>query len=108
MKVLKIIGIVLLVLIGIPLVIALFVSKDFSYEKSVSINAPIDSVWLNTNSLAALDQWSPWLEKDPNMKTEKSGTDGQVGAMSSWDSDVEGVGKGSQTISNVQAPTLLE
>ena len=31
-----------------------------------------------------------------------------VGAMASWESDVEEVGKGSQTISKIEPPTLLE
>jgi len=68
MKILKYIGIVLLVLIAIPLIIALFVSKDFNYEKSISINAPVDSVWMYTSSLGGLDKWSPWNDLDPNMK----------------------------------------
>lgn len=70
MKTSKTIGIVLLILIAIPLIIALFVPKDFAYEKSIAINAPIDSVWETVNSLTALDKWSPWNDQDPNMKKE--------------------------------------
>jgi hypothetical protein len=108
MKILKYIGIALLVLIGIPLIAALFVSKDFNYEKSISINAPIDSVWVYTSSLNGLDKWSPWNDYDPKMKKTMTGTDGQVGAMSAWESDVDEVGKGSQTIKNIQQPNLFE
>jgi len=71
---------ILLTVILIPLILALFVSKDMNYEKSISINAPIKTVWENVNSLAAMDQWSPWNDKDPNMEKVRTWTDGTVGA----------------------------
>jgi len=106
MKALKIIGIGLLIGVAILLIIALFVPKDFSYEKSVTINAPVDSVWENTNSLSALDKWSPWNDHDPVMKKEMTGVDGSIGAKQSWESEI--VGSGSQTIARIEKPTLFE
>lgn len=108
MKIIKYIGIGLLAIIGVTLVTALFVSNEVVYEKSISINAPIDSVWANTNSLAAMDKWSPWVDLDPNMKKSITGTDGTIGAMSAWESDNDKVGKGSQTITKIEKPTLFE
>jgi len=107
MKTLKIIGLGLLVVIAIVLIAALFVSKEFKYEKSITINKPIEQVWEHTNSLADLDEWSPWLDYDPNMKQEFTGVDGTVGAKVTWESEHEKVGKGSQTISKIEAPTLF-
>jgi hypothetical protein len=106
MKLLKYVGLVVVAILLVILVVALFVPKTFMYEKSISINAPIDSVWENTNSLAALDKWSPWNDHDPNMKKEITGEDGTVGAKQSWDGEI--VGSGSQTIETLQKPTLLE
>ena len=108
MKILKIIGIGLLIIIAIPLIIALFVPNDFKYEKSIEINAPIEVVWENVNSLSDMDKWSPWNDYDANMEKKISGTDGTVGAKQEWDSDVEEVGKGSQTIAKLDAPNLVE
>jgi len=108
MKILKKVGIGLLILIAITLILALFVSKNIDYEKSISINAPIDIVWENVNSLSDLDKWSPWNDLDPNMKKELTGIDGTIGAMQSWESDVEEVGKGSQSIAKIEAPNLFE
>ena len=68
MKVLKGILIALVILIAIPLIAAIFVSKDLNYEKSIEIEAPIDHVWEQVNSLQDMDKWSPWNEYDPNMK----------------------------------------
>jgi hypothetical protein len=106
MKLLKYIGFGLLALIVFILFVALFVPRSFVYEKTVVINAPIDSVWKNVNSLAALDKWSPWNDHDPNMKKEVWGEDGTVGAKQSWESEI--VGSGSQTIETVQKPVLFE
>lgn len=106
MKVVKFIGIGLLALIGLILFVALFIPKEFAYEKSIVINAPIDSVWNRTNSLAAMDKWSPWNAHEPNMKKEYSGTDGTIGAKQTWDGKI--VGKGAQTITKIEKPTLFE
>lgn len=108
MKTLKKIGLVFLIIIAILLIAALFISKEVNYEKSISINAPIEVVWENVNSLADLDQWSPWNDYDPNMKKEMTGIDGTVGASQSWESNVEEVGKGSQTIAKIEEPFLFE
>ena len=107
MKILKKILIALAAVIALILIVALFIPRQFNYEKSITINAPIEKVWEHTNSLADLDEWAPWMEYDPNMKKELTGTDGTVGAKSSWESDHEKVGKGSQTISKIEPPTLL-
>jgi len=106
MKTLKYLAIGLGALVVLLLIVALFVPKNFSFEKTVTIDAPIDSVWVNVNSLTALDKWSPWNDHDPVMKKELKGTDGTVGAMQSWESTI--VGTGSQTIATIEKPTLFE
>lgn len=106
MKALKYIGIVLGTTVGLTLIVALLAPNEFKYEKSIVINAPIDSVWKNVNSLSALDKWSPWNDHDPIMKKKLTGEDGTVGAMQSWESDI--VGSGSQTIAVINKPTLFE
>ena len=108
MKILKTVGLTLLFIVIFSLVVALFVSNEMVYEKSTTISSPIDSVWENVNSLADLDKWSPWNDYDPNMKKELTGVDGTVGAKASWESDNQDVGKGSQTISRIEAPFLFE
>jgi hypothetical protein len=102
---------VLYIILGIiasVLIIALFVSKELNYEKTVSINSSAENIWENVSSLGAMEKWSPWSERDPNMKRTLTGTDGEVGAKQSWVSDVKNVGEGSQTIMNLNKPNLLE
>ncbi len=99
---------IVLAVILIPLILALFVSKDMNYEKSILIKSPIKTVWENVNSLAAMDQWSPWNDKDPNMEKVRTGTDGTVGAKQAWKSKVKGVGEGSHTLTKIEEPLLVE
>lgn len=108
MKILKYLGIGIVIIIALVLIVALFVPKEVVYEKSISINAPIETVWENTNSLEDMDRWNPWNDKDPEMKKSSSGIDGTVGAVQTWDSDKKDVGKGKQTITKIVAPTLFE
>jgi len=95
-------GLILLILL-----IAAFVGRKWEYEKSILINAPIEKVWRNTNSLHAINQWNPWLDRDPNIHQEYSGTDGAPGASYSWDSPVKNVGAGNQTITGVRENTEM-
>ena len=107
MKIIKIAGVVLATIIIGLLVAALFVSNDFHYEQSITINKPINQVWENTNSLADLAEWSPCADYDPNIKVEFAGIDGTVGAKTTWESPNKKVGKGSQTITKIDAPKLF-
>lgn len=101
-------GLAFLAIIGLLLITAKFVSEDITYEKTIVINAPIDSVWQHTNSLTALEKWSYRPDYDPNIKTEISETDGIIGAKNTWESDHKKLGKGSETITKIEAPNLLE
>ena len=108
MKILKTILKIVVTLIILVFISALFVSKEFNYEQSVRINAPIDSVWEYTNSLNSLELWSPWNGYDPVMEKSFSGVDGTVGAQVSWQSEHPSVGSGSQTIVKIVPPSLFE
>ena len=97
----------ILIILVVLLIIPLFLSKDLNYEKSIMIDASIDKVWKNVASLTAMDKWSPWNERDPNMARDLTGVDGSVGAKQSWVSKEKNVGEGSQTIVSVDEPTQI-
>lgn len=100
MKILKILLFTLIAILGLWLIAAAFVSGDVQYEKSISINDSPDKVWSHTNSVRGLDEWSPWNDKDPNLKKQWSGKTGQVGETMSWEGNAD-VGKGSQTLTKI-------
>src|ERR1700760_2698488 len=92
---------IILGIIALFLIVAAAVGTGWSYEKSVLINAPVERVWSNVNTLHACNKWSPWMSKDENILLKYSGTDGTPGASFSWDSENKNVGAGNQTITKV-------
>lgn len=90
--------IVIAVVIALPLVIALFVKKDYALERSITINRPVGEVFDFARHLKNEAKYSVWVQADPNVKIEYTGVDGTVGFTSAWDSNNKSVGKGSQTI----------
>lgn len=105
-KVLKIIGILLLLIIILVLVAGLFLPNKYHLEREITINAPREKVWSNVSTLQALHKWSPWIEADPNIKVTYEGQDGTVGAVYKWEGNSD-VGQGSQTITKTQQPNTL-
>lgn len=85
---------ILLVLV----IISLFTSTSFNYEKSRRLDASMASVWKHIHSLQAAENWNPWSAKDPDIIQSFEGTPGAVGSRYTWKSDLKNVGHGSQTI----------
>jgi len=106
MKILKKILIVLAIIIAIPLITAIFVSKDFSAQSEITINKPKQEVFNYVKMLKNQDNFGVWQLSDPQMKKTEQGVDGQVGYKSSWDG--KKVGKGSQTITKIVEGETIE
>lgn len=88
----------LVVLIGLVLIVAYFLPRDFRLSKSVIINAPRETVYDYVKLLKNQEKYSVWVMTDPNVKMTYTGTDGTVGAISAWVSDNKNVGVGEQEI----------
>jgi len=95
---------ILLILVGIPvaifLLVGLFVAQDYHVERSITIDAPYETVYENVSTLKAMNQWSPWVDLDSNMKITYEGTDGTIGAKYNWEGNEE-VGRGYQEITAI-------
>lgn len=98
MKILKIILYSLLSILALLLVVALFVKKDYSVSREITILKPRQEVFDYVKFLKNQNNYSTWSKVDPNMKKEFRGTDGTVGFVSAWESPVKEVGKGEQEI----------
>ncbi|MFC4873198.1 SRPBCC family protein [Negadavirga shengliensis] len=101
MGILKKIFIGVVIIIAIPLVLALFVKKDYSVEREVVINKPKQEVFDYIKYLKNQDAYSKWATMDPDMKKTYRGTDGTVGFVSAWESDNGEVGTGEQEIKGI-------
>jgi hypothetical protein len=101
MKILK--GIVLFIVgfIASLLIVALFIDKDYAVQREITINKPKTVVFEYLKLLKNQENFSVWATRDPNMKKEFRGTDGTVGFVAAWDSDMKDVGKGEQEIKKI-------
>ena len=91
---------ILFSLIVLVIVLHLLAPKNYDVNRNISINKPLPEVFSYLKSLKNQDNWSPWAEKDPNMKKTFSGTDGEVGFLSAWVGNKE-VGEGEQEITGI-------
>ncbi|MGQ0529638.1 MAG: SRPBCC family protein [Panacagrimonas sp.] len=87
-------GALTLVLLGM----GLFLPQRAHIERSILIDRPPATVFTVLNGFRSLEQWSPWADLDPQMKTEFAGPAMGVGARYSWTSEHAAVGSGSQEI----------
>lgn len=102
MKILKKILIVILIIVAIPLILALFVEKNYAVERDIVIDQPKQEVFDYIKYLKNQDNYSKWATMDPDMEKSYKGTDGTVGFISAWDSENEDVGKGEQEIVKIE------
>jgi hypothetical protein len=91
---------VIAILIAIPLILAIFIKKEYAVKREITINKPQQEVFNYIRFLKNQDQYSYWVRLDPNMKKEFRGDDGTVGFVYGWDGNDE-AGKGEQEIIKV-------
>lgn len=96
--ILKIIGVIVLLIIGYAVIAMLAFGKNYHYEKSMVINAPKEKVWQQISSMKAFNQWNPWMKLDKTMKITYTGNPGEVGDKYCWDSKNDDAGAGCQEI----------
>lgn len=101
MNILKKVLLGLGLLIVLLLVVALFVNKEITVERSIAINKPKEEVFHYVKYLKNQDNFSKWASMDPNMKKQYTGTDGKAGFVSAWSSEQSDVGKGEQKITGI-------
>ena len=88
-----------LVMIVLALVAGGFLlPSSVQVERSIVIAAPAEAIFPHVNDLRAFQAWSPWAERDPQMRLEFSGPDRGVGQHVRWESDHDEVGSGTQEI----------
>lgn len=88
-------------LIALILIVAAIMPKDLNLESEVIIAKPKQVVFDYVKLLDNQKYYSKWVMQDPNVKMTMTGTDGTVGAISAWESEVEDVGIGAQEIKTI-------
>jgi hypothetical protein len=101
----KLLILIVIVIIGFCAVVSQQ-PADFSYTRTVQIDAAPETIFPHVNSLRKWEDWSPWAVLDPNAKTTFEGADEGTGAIMHWDGNNK-VGKGSMTITDSQPNSLI-
>jgi effector-binding domain-containing protein/uncharacterized protein YndB with AHSA1/START domain len=101
MKYLKISGIFLLVVIAIVVLLSMFIPVQQTVERSIIIKAPPITVYEQLIKLENFNKWAVWNLRDSLAKHSMTGTDGTVGATTSWRGDPEISGEGKIIIASL-------
>jgi uncharacterized protein YndB with AHSA1/START domain len=76
--------------------------------RSVEVAAPAEAVFPVVSDLRRYNEWSPWLEKDPQTKLTFTGPVDGVGQTMNWESANEDVGMGKQSITRIDPGKEVE
>lgn len=107
MKFIKRFFIIIFLIVVVALIAALFMKKDYNIEREVSIDKSKNEVFTYIKHLKNQDNYSYWNKQDPNMKKGFKGTDGEVGAIASWEGN-DKVGIGEQEIKAIKEGERLD
>jgi uncharacterized protein YndB with AHSA1/START domain len=101
------IGAVMITAIVIVLILAATKPNQFRVERSIDIAAPASKIFPYFEDLKQQRHWSPWDQKDPDMKRVYIGPDKGVGQVYEWDGNRE-IGAGRQEITSVTPNQKVE
>ena len=109
MKIFKIIGITLLIIIGFVLAVGLMAPSEANLERSITIEASASNVFNELKGIKEINAWSPWRKIDPEgTKYTYSGPELGVGSKVDWKSEHDDVGVGSQEIIEISVNSKVK
>ena len=95
MRLLKSFFFFLICVLIVTVALSMLMPTSQRLEKSVTINAPAHMIYRELIKLENFNKYSVWSQRDSSAKYTLSGTDGTVGATSSWTGDPAISGDGS-------------
>lgn len=100
-KALRILGVVILIIILIPFIVALFVGKTYEVNKEIVVSMPREVAYDYVVMLKNQDVYNGMGEIYPEMRVDYKGTDGTVGFVYAWENKCRSIRKGEQKITGV-------
>ena len=101
-----IIAIVLAVAIAVVLILAATKPDSFSVQRAAVINAPAEKVFPLIADFHEWRKWSPWEERDPELRRTYGGAERGRGAIYAWEGN-RNVGSGRMEILEANSPSLV-
>lgn len=108
MKILKRIGLVVVLLLAVYIVLALIAPSKMHVERKTVIMTSAATVFDEINTIKQWQQWSYWDNIDPKMQSTYEGPESGVGAVHKWTSENDSVGNGTLTIMKSEPTSLVE
>lgn len=93
MKILKALGIIIVILAVIIFVGGMFLPKTYSVNRSIVINAPDSIIYKNIADFNEFLKWNPWAKMEPTAKTTISGPAAQPNHIYAWEGKETGSGQ---------------
>lgn len=103
MKILKIIGIIVLVIVLLGVGVIIFGPSSAHLERQTTIEAPAEVIFAEVTNMRTFNTWSPWFAMDPDAEYVWEGPSSGLGAKMTWYSNDENVGNGYMVISETRA-----
>ena len=101
-----IVAVMIALAIVIVLILAATKPDSFRIERSSTINAAPDKVFPLINDFQQWRGWSPWENKDPDLKRTYSGAERGKGAVYAWEGN-KNVGSGRMEILDAAPPSKV-
>lgn len=105
-KILLPLGITIVVAVAGILIMAAMKPDTFTYQRSVVMNAPREKIYDLLVNFHNWTRWSPYENKDSNMKRTYDGAESGVGAKYAWSGN-DDVGEGHMEILRAKKPTSI-
>jgi uncharacterized protein YndB with AHSA1/START domain len=96
-EVITIIAVVIALAIAVILILAAMKPDTFSIVRTASIAAPSEKLFSLISDFHQWRNWSPWENKDPDLKRSYSGAERGKGAVYAWEGN-KNVGSGRMEI----------
>jgi hypothetical protein len=104
---LMIIAIVLVVAVVAVLILAATKPGSFRIQRNATINAPADRVFALIADFHEWRKWSPWEDRDPELKRTYGGAERGKGATYAWEGN-KSVGSGRMEILEANPSSLVK
>jgi len=96
-----------LLIVAIIVIVAFLAPKNYEIKRSIVIDRPHIGVFNYLKYLKNQDHWCPGRKKDPFIKQEYEGVDGEVGFIMKWEGNSD-VGTGEQEITHIVKNERIE
>ena len=105
-KAIAVIAVILAVAAGIVLILAATKPDEIRVQRIATIRAPAEKIFPLISDFQKWRSWSPYEEKDPDMKRTYEGAPSGKGAVYAWNGD-KNLGSGRMEILDAATPSKL-